>query len=328
MNAWRALWVWSAVWSVVATGCSYPEFAFAAGDATPADATPTDATVGARDGTADSAVLVVPDEGVDAGRSETEADTSIVDATVDTSVDTSVADATIADVADARDARDARDSAPDTYSPGCVGDGSVFCLDFDDWTSATTGFTGTNIGTGGAVALEASGRSLPNAFASTVQAGDGGTVVVGNAYRSFVVPTAGTTMRVDAWIRLESAVFPNGQVFLFKLQHVGGDGVALSVDKNGFYVEVVGEPYAEYRVATPVPINRWFHARLEAKMLIAGGSTTLWIDDMGAGAFSKAAFSTARSDDVSRRLIVGLYAADHTTWFRAYYDDVSLRFVP
>ena len=66
----------------------------------------------------------------------------------------------------------------------------------------------------------------------------------------------------------------------------------------------------------------WTHVRVHTRLVTAGGSLTVWIDDMSTAAFSKS--GTARVDSTGKQLIVGLYSESSSATFRARYDDVSL----
>lgn len=288
--------------AIALAGCTYPEFAF---------------TTGAGDAAVDDGVTA-----------EVSTDTSAPDeGPRDTLADAPDAPETLADAL--TDSADATADAP--AETGCTGSTADFCEDWDEATTARAGFTGTNVAAKGAIALDPSGgRSAPNAFLATTSPDPDASVVVANLDRAFTGPSPETPVRVDAWIKLETATFPTtgSGAFLLKLQRDGGpgDGVTFSIDDVGFYVDRIGNTYAAYPLPTKPKVDAWMHVRLDVVLHTTNGRIVAWVDDMVTPVLSISSVSTVRADVSGRRLIVGLFSQNATGTFRARYDDVSLEF--
>ncbi len=224
------------------------------------------------------------------------------------------------------------DADVDAPAPeGCTGIVAEFCEDWDDATNAQAGFTRANVSEKGSIALDPlSGRSASNALLAAAAPDPGAPVVVANVDRPFVAASPETPMRIDAWLNLEHATYPSadGSAFLLKLQRAGGsgDGVTLSIDSAGLYVDRIGLTYAQFRLPAKPKEGAWFHVRLDVVLHTTKGSVVAWVDDMTTPVLSISSISTAKGDGTGRQLLVGLYAQDATDVFRVRYDDVSLAF--
>ncbi|MEO7095656.1 MAG: hypothetical protein ABI175_20530 [Polyangiales bacterium] len=301
--------------------CGYPAFDFVPDDAS------TDLDVAAPfDATVDSATYDASDT---RGDDLAPVDSSIGDA-ADASAD--AGDTSPTDTASTDTAR-ADTSVVVETSTGCVGSTAIFCEDWDKATGPKAGFDWTNLDPTTSLALEASGRSLPNALVASTAPGDA-SVVTADLGKNFLAPAADSVLRVDAWIKLEKLVFPTstGGAFLFKVERGGagsvGDGVTFSIDDKGFYVDRIGLTYGFYAIAYKPAADTWAHVRMDVKLHTASGTITVWIDDMVTPRLTDSAISTVRADTTSRNFIVGLYAQSSTGAFRARYDDVSIGVSP
>jgi hypothetical protein len=259
------------------------------------------------DVTVDSSVrdTAVPGDGA-------EVDTLVADAGGDTLVDTSVADT----------------ATPDTapVSVGCDGSTALFCEDWDKSTTFQAGFDWNNLDPTATLALESTGRSAPQSLLAGITPGDAG-VVTADLGKNIIAPTADATLRVDAWIQLETLALPTatGGAFLFKLERGGvGDGVTFSINDAGLYVDRIGNTYGFYAITYKPAVSTWFHVRMDIKLHTTAGVIKLWIDDMVTPKLDVSGVSTAKADSTTRELIVGLYAQSATGAFRARYDDVSV----
>ena len=137
-------------------------------------------------------------------------------------------------------------------------------------------------------------------------------------------------MRADLWLQVESSTFPttDGSVFLVKLERNGGrgDGVTLSMDSSGLFVDRIAIDYDHYSVPYKIKPNTWMHVRIDAAVRTSGGSIKLWIDDMINPLVDKAGISTATADTTGRSFIVGLFAQKPNGVFKARFDDVTFTF--
>ena len=302
------------------SACGYPQYEFV----------PTDASddLGRVDSPSDSANEFGPDE-VSIGDSRADAVGS------DAGNDTVARDTSTPDTS-ARDASDASASdTPDVVetSTGCDGSSAIVCEDWDKATAPKAAFDWQNLDPTSSLALEASGRSLPNTLVASTAPGDAA-VVTADLGKHFVAPRADSTIRIDAWLKLESAALPTttGGAFLFKLERGGpgsvGDGVTFSINDKGFFVDRIGLTYKFYPVPFKPLVGAWMHVRMDVKLGTAAGAITVWIDDMSTPQFADTAVSTVQADTTERNFIVGLYAQNATGAFRARYDDVSVGLAP
>jgi hypothetical protein len=289
------------------SACGYPEYGFVAGN-DEADANAIDST------TTDTLDRTLPDLGP---RDVTSDDTRVADADADTlALDTSPGDTSKTDTSET--------------SIGCTGSTALFCEDWDGPGTYKAGFDWVNLGPTTSLALETTGRSSPNALVASIAPADAG-VVTADLGKNIIAPTADATLRVDAWMKLESLSLPTttGGAFLFKLERSGvGDGVTFSINDEGFYVDRIGNTYGFYPVAYKTALSEWFHVRMDIKLHTTAGAFTLWIDDMTTPKLTQSGVSTAQADSTGRELIVGLYAQGATGAFRARYDDVSVAVAP
>ncbi len=292
------------------SGCSYPEFYFSP----PVDASTSDTTLLEADSAAD--------------------DTGLADSSVDEPEppDTTTPDTATPDTA-----------TPDTFKPdvapevpppvGCVGSTARFCVDWDKSATPASDFDFSGVSPGCSISLDAAGgRSAPNALLAQTAPSAAEEVVVANMSKRFTIAAPDTLIRVDLYLKLESAVYPTtsgGAAFLFKVQNDAGsgDGVTFSLDENGFLVDRIGLTYEAFALATPKPkTGVWTHVRLHARLHTTAGSLTVWIDNMTTPAFTRSAISTIRTDGTARQLIVGLYSQRSSAPLRVRYDDVSLNY--
>lgn len=283
--------------------CTYPEFQFR-GDAS-AD------TFFEGDTSVDDAVDDVRDDAlVDTEQSATDA---VADVTTDAKTDA---------------AKDTGVDAPDAAPTGCAAITADFCDDWNSVSSPSSKWTYQNVASTGAIALESGGVSPPKAFSTSVSMGaTTSDVITAMVLKELTAPAPDTKLRADVWIKLDSATFPGGSDFLLKVQRTG-DGVTFSIDSGGFFVDAISMGYARWPVPKAVPVGKWFHVRLEARLKTVGGELAVFIDDMTTPLVSKTGISTASVDDTSRTFIVGQYAQGLTGSFKAHYDDASLVFLP
>lgn len=276
--------------------CSYPEFSF-----TPSD---TGAVV---------------DSAVDS--------TSPVDSAVDTFVelDTSEPDTTVADTAiDVVDAADARDTA-DTKPPSGCELTHDFCQNFDSVTTPTANWTGNFAAAGGALALDnTTSVSSPNSLRATIPSA----TVTASAmvHKSITIASSGTVIRVDADVMLPSVTYGGtGTPMLLKVQRGGsGDGIGLAIDPD-VGPEIVAQTDSSWRTwpLTGIVAGKWFHLRIDVVLHPTAGSVKAWVDDMTTPQVNATAIASANVDDLSRQLILGLFAYMSAAPFRVHFDDVS-----
>lgn len=303
------------LWTLALAGCSYPDFHFTKSDAADETAA-TDTSIELDSAAVDSA---------------TADDTTIAD-------DSAVAeDTTVADTARPDSAKPDTavvDTMPEATPPtGCVALADDFCVDWDKASTATSPFTYFGVGPTGKLSLDVGGgRSSPNAMVAETAPSTTDRVVVANTTKVFSVATNDALIKVDFYVKLEAASFPtttDGAAFLLKIQRETGegDGMTFSIDKTGYFVDRIGLTYEAYTIASPKPkIGVWTHVRVHTRLVTAGGSITVWIDDMSTAAFSKSGLSTVRVDSTGKQLIVGLYSQDASAPFKVRYDDVSLNY--
>lgn len=274
--------------------CSYPEFSF----------TPTD-----------TGVLV--DSAVDS--------TSPVDSGIDTFVelDSNEPD-TAADVVDAADAADARDTA-DTRPPRGCELTHDFCQNFDGVTSPSENWTGNFSAAGGALALDnTTAVSSPSSLRATIPSA----TVTASAmvHKSITITSSGTVIRVDADVMLPSLTYGGtNTLMLLKVQRGGsGDGIGLAFDPD-IGAEIVAQTDSSWRTwpLTGVVAGKWFHLRIDAVLHPTTGSVKAWVDDMTTPQVNATAVASANVDDLSRQLILGLFAYMSAAPFRVHFDDVS-----
>ena len=297
------------------TGCTYPDIAFAP------DAAREDVEIGGDDA----------DTATDSGD----------DATVDSRVDTFVGD-TRAEIApetasdspsdtsplDAGPETLAADAAVDTPPTGCLGSTHLFCADFDKSVKPEDGFDGMDVSAEGSLALDPSGRSSPNSLlCQTVAFATG--IAAANVTKTFIAPSTDTIIRVEAWVKLESATFPgkSGSAFILKVQRTG-DGATLSLDSSGFFADAIGTTYTAYPLTKTVPVGVWFKVRMDTRLHPTSGTLTVWIEDMTTPVLEKTAISTATVVTAERTVVLGLYSQNGTATFRARYDDVTADYLP
>jgi hypothetical protein len=318
----RRFWV-----AIAVAGCTYPEFQFAAdsatvdaaGDTAVADTAVADTTIANETAPPDTF---------------TETDSGTIDSSMEDSdvTDTFVPDTFVADTfkPDTFVADTFKPDAP--LSTGCTGVAVKFCSDWDKATTPSSDFSYFGVSPTGSTTLDTTGgRSLPNAFYARTTPSSTDKVVVANVSKKFTAATADALIRVDAYIKLDSATFTpgtgGGGAFIFKVQRDGGagDGVTFSIDDGGFYVDRIGVTYDYYSLPSPMPkAGVWTHIRMHTKLHSTAGSVTLWIDDMTTPVLSKSAISTVAMDSTDKILIVGLYSQNATTPVGVRYDDVTL----
>ncbi|MGZ5967184.1 MAG: hypothetical protein ACXWP4_05920 [Polyangiales bacterium] len=287
-------------------GCSYPDFGFTVDAGETADTA------------IDSAVAL-----------DSDLEDSLLDGSDDTDDTTTVdsADSAIDSVSET-----AVDGPTDTPAPvGCAGSAALFCVDWDSVTTPDAPFDNKDLVTPGAIALEKTGaHSSPNLFLSSTGPSTATDTVTADVFKAFTAPASSTPMRVEAWIKLESATFPTttGSAFLLKVERPGGtgDGVTLSIDETGLFVDRIAVDYDRFPISVKAKPGVWMHVRMDVVLQVAGGSVKLWIDDMTTPVVDKTGISTAVNDSVNRLLSVGLYSQRATGTFKARYDDVSFSF--
>jgi hypothetical protein len=299
-------------------GCGFPEFAV-----TPGDGGTVDGEILVNDGT-DSAGGV-DDTALDGTpvRADT-ADTAVADRAGDTSI--TKTDSAPIDTAVVDSAREAEAATP----VGCADRTELFCVDWDTTASPEAPFDNNKqIVTPGEIGLETTNPiSPPNRFYASVGPG-AASIIEARVFKAFTSPATGTEMRADLWLQVDSASFPtiNGEVVLVKLEPSGvGDGVTLSMDNGGFFVNRIGIDYQRYFVAYRITPNRWIHVRMDVVLKTTGGLFRLWMDDMTKPLVDKVGISTATSDTNARMFNVGLFAQNPTGVFKARFDDVTFTF--
>lgn len=305
-----ALWMRALViLSLALAGCTYPEFEFDPLDANADDTSPV------ADVAADSVADVAEDASFDTGS---------LDATLDTSPDTAIApevgaDTKVVDVG--------KDTAP---LSGCAAITADFCADFDSVVTPAAGWTNTEITAGGSLAIDASGRSLPNSLLAVAPTSGTSTLVTAYLHKQLTSPAPTTPMRLEAWIKLDasSLVTTTGSAFLLKIERTGsaGDGVTLSIDNTGLFAERIGTTYERYPISFLATPGAWMRVRLDATLHTTNGALTIWINDMTTPVVNKTGITTAQGDVTARSVLVGLFVQRATGAFRARYDDVSFSF--
>ncbi|MBI2390745.1 MAG: hypothetical protein HYV09_14240 [Deltaproteobacteria bacterium] len=289
------------VFCVALLGCGFPEFRFAETGAPALDA--------------------ASDDGDVAVEADADADAEVADARTD---------ATSGDADATSDAPS--DAALDAPKAGCAAfPTATFCADFDDVSSPSGGWTAAEITPSGSLTLESgAGRSLPNALLAATTPSSTATLVMAYVHRQLTAPAATTPMQLDAWFKLDQAVFPTtaGSTFLFKLERTGsdGDGVTLSLDRTGFFAERIGVSYERYPIMRAVKPGVWMHLRMDVVLHTTAGALTIYIDDMTKSVVAAAGVSTVKSDATARSVIVGLFSDRATSPFQARFDDVALWF--
>ena len=97
---------------------------------------------------------------------------------------------------------------------------------------------------------------------------------------------------------------------LLKIERTGtdGDGVTLSIDKDGFYADRIGTSYEVIRIATKPKPGVWMHARLETVLHTTNGSLKVWLDDMTTTVVDRASVSTLQVHLERHDISVGVLA--------------------
>lgn len=70
--------------------------------------------------------------------------------------------------------------------------------------------------------------------------------------------------------------------------------------------------------------GKWFHVRVEGKLLVAGGFAKVWVDDVLAADITGK--STAVSEGTSRNFVLGLYSDTPIATFGARFDNATVDF--
>lgn len=319
-----------ATWSILGAclgGCGYPAFGFSTADSG-TDALASDVTEVTEVGvdTAHDAAVV---DGADTSDTSGKVDTAVprdsaaevlVDAPADT-VDSSA----IPDTSDAADSAD----APSPLAGSCMG-AHAFCQDFDlPSIGSPYGFDGVG-GTPGNCVLDGTrAATTPHSMLCSVPTS---TLNPNNGFavRKLDGPASTALTRIDADVFLEVDAYPASNVTLFKVQRWGdGHGVGLALASTGPAIEVRGAAPVMIPLPIRLPVGRWFHFRLEARLQIAGGSFAVFIDDMSTPVLSRTGISTVDVEGPQRELFAGLWVDDVTgTELRVGYDDVSVDFFP
>ncbi len=283
--------------------CSYPEFEFAAADAA--------IDSGGASDTASSDTASSDTASSDTASSDTAPDDSSLDTTVD-----SVAVDTAAPV----------DTMPDALLGFCASFAHFFCNDFDSSSSEPTfGWSSFDLSGSGAFKLDTTAKSAPRSLRTSLTAPSPSTFDAAAVNRSINAPAADSLTRFEADIMLETANYAGVQgTLLLKMQRAGGNGIGVGIDPDGLYVELVGASYHWLQLPTKVTAGKWFHLRVEGKLLVAGGFAKVWVD--GVLAADITGKSTAVAEGVSRTFVVGLYADAPIATFVARFDNATVDF--
>jgi hypothetical protein len=299
---------------VLVVGCAYPDYSF----------TPRDSGTVVVDTTVATDTAPPPDTFVAMDTTVADTGTMMMDTTVemDTTVamDTSVADTAKPDTMMADTKPDTViDTAPTTWCDAT----HVFCHDFDTSTAPADGWSSNFVTGGGALALDKiRSTSTPNSLVATV--GTNTVTAAAMVAKNFTLPTSTTVVRMDARVLLDSLTYGGpGDLILFKVQHTPvGDGVALVVTATGPQLVATGSSTQRWDV-TGFTAGSWARVRIEAVMHTMSGSAKIWINDMTTAKVTKTGVSTAATDDVTRQMIVGMFAFGGSSLFKAQFDDVS-----
>jgi len=235
------------------------------------------------------------------------ADTSVSDGGVDTAMDTTPTFET-----------DVRPAA------GCMGSTAAFCMDFSTSVFALDGWSGKNESPMTTLSIDkVLSYSAPNHLLTQTKADTAG-YIAASVYRVMTAAAFNTDARIDVWIKLSAKPTGAGKHMLVRYQRdVVGDGLAFDVDATGFMLEAFGGSYSQRRTMKDVPIDTWFHVRIDARLQYVGGYARVWIDDMGTPAMELVDVSTVETDSLQRRLTVGIFASQTASDLTARYDDVS-----
>lgn len=292
---------WFAV-TVLATGCSYPEYAFA-----PRDAAVDSVVI---DSVTQDSLLV--DSSVPP---ETTAGTAMLDTRPDATTDSGTKPDTTADTA--------KDAPADTPMLRECDLKHTYCNDFDISTSPATGWDGNFTSAGATTVLDTTTyTSASTSLLASV--GTSATTAAGMVSKNLTVATSSSSIRVEVDIKLDSLSYGGpGNVIILKLQRSDkGDGVSLTVGTSGLTLEAQGSGTVKWPV-TGVTAGKWFHVRLDAVLHTTAGSAKVWIDDMTTPKVDKSGLSSAEVDDTSRQVLFGLFAYLGSSPFKAHYDDAS-----
>jgi hypothetical protein len=304
--------------ALLASGCTYPEFAFESHDAA-ADDTAIETSI------EDTSIVETSIE--DTTPEETAMDDTRVE-------DSSAADTTVVDTGtDAKDAAvDAKDSAiadaADAKIDPCTG--HTFCSTFDTSTVTGDGWTGNYTTGGGTTTLDTSTSvTAPKSLHASIPTGT--VTAAANLSLTLTSPTPTTKFRVESDVRLESLTYPavGTSAILLKVQRDStGDGVSLVVQSTGLFVEANGVTYNAFPVMKTIATKTWFHVRLEGTLQKAGGSATLYIDDMTTPVVNVTGISTAVADDTNRQPLIGIFSYMTSSAFEARFDNYTFDFLP
>jgi hypothetical protein len=143
--------------------------------------------------------------------------------------------------------------------------------------------------------------------------------------RTFTGPTAGTEVRVEADIMLDSLNYAGpGNLILLKVQRSSlGDGESIVAGAGTLYVEAQGPSTVRFPLSG-ITAGKWFRVRLDAVVHTTAGSAKVYVDDMTTPQLVRTGLSTAMADDLTRQLIVGSFAFMGSSAFTARFDDVSV----
>jgi hypothetical protein len=293
-------------WPILAlasvASCAYPDFAFQ----------PADAAIDSSES----------EDVVDAAELDAREDATLD--TLETTADSSVATDAIVDAkADSADTHPS-DAPPDvTVSGYCATGGHDFCVDFDESTEPTYGWSSSYTNAGGTLATDSTAFSAPRSFFPAFPAGT--VTPAAMVTRALDAPTSDAVARIDLRIRFDTASFANGVMFA-KLQRDSGHGVSVWLGSSGFYAESYGVSYKYHPASKTVGSGTWYHVRLEASLQPSGARVRLYVDDMSTALVDVSDASSCTTIGTSRELAVGLYgnAGSGFPAFSARIDDVSL----
>lgn len=278
----------TAVLSLIAAGCGYPQFEFGPADAADETFEPID--------------------------SATDLDTSAADTTID---DTAMADSA-ADVT--------KDTAPE--KTGCAAITADFCADFDSVSTPGTNWTGTDIQGASSVAFDSTSRSAPKSFLATTASGTLATAFLYKNFTAPTNTTpmrAEAWFMLDA---ATFPTTTGGSAFLLKIERNGGagDGVTFSIGSSGFFADRIGSSYERWPITYKLDTGTWIHVRMDVVLHTTAGSLTIWLDDMTTPVLSKVGISNVQADSTARAFDVGVFSDHASAPFKARFDDVSFSF--